>query len=437
MKVALVSLLTLIGFSLNAQTPAWQRSLDELIAKRSSRWLGWYEQLHANPELSTIEYKTAAFLQTQMKAAGWEIIDSLGYQSFAAILRNGDGPVYWYRTDIDGLPMEEKTGLPFQSKARQTKEGKEFPVMHACGHDLHMTSWLALAEAMQTLRKHWKGTLVFIAQSAEETAQGAKQLFASESLKRLPKPTVQLAIHDHAELAVGQAGFCDGYAYAAVDMLNITMRGKGGHGAAPHQTIDPVVLSAQFIQAIQTITSRNLSNNDPAVVTVGAIQGGTVGNIIPDQVELKLTIRSYSTAARDIIFKRLETIANGLAAAAGLDSTRFPQFQLLPMSIPPVYNEPALGDRIRTALRKRFSEFAIATVKPQMVGEDFGVFGITHPDAPAYQIWMGTVGKNRPAGQRPGLHSPQFAPDAAEALPAIVQLMVVVMLETDWKISGR
>jgi amidohydrolase len=432
MKVGSFLFLSLISWTLSAQKPAWQKTVDELIGKRSSTWIRWYEQLHANPELSTLENKTATFLRQEMKAAGWEIVDGLGYQSFGAILRNGDGPVYWYRTDIDGLPLEEKTGLPFQSKARQTKDGKEFPVMHACGHDLHMTSWLALAEAMQALRKHWKGTLVFIAQSAEETAQGAKQLFASDAIKRLPKPTIQLAIHDHAELAVGQAGFCDGYAYAAVDMLNITMRGKGGHGAAPHQTIDPIVLSAQFIQAIQTITSRNLSNNDPAVVTVGAIQGGSVGNIIPDQVELKLTIRSYSTEALTTIFKRLEAIANGLAKAAGLDSSLYPHFNLLPMSIPPVYNDPALGNRLRASLQKRFGESSLATVKPQMVGEDFGVFGITHPDAPAYQIWMGTVGKNRPPDVRPGLHSPFFAPDAAEAIPAIVRLMVVALLEGDF-----
>jgi len=306
--------------------------------------------------------------------------------------------------------------------------------MHACGHDIHMSSWLGTATLMSRIRKQWSGTLIFLAQSAEETGQGARKMIASPAFARLPKPDVQLAFHDNADLPSGQIGFCDGYSMAAVDMMNITIYGKGGHGAAPQQTIDPVLLSAQYITAIQSIVSRNLSSNDPAVITVGAIHGGTVGNIIPDQVQLKLTIRSFSAAARQTILDRLKTIGDNMAAGAGLPKEKWPQYELLDMSIKSVYNDPQLGARLRTVLSKERGDSSYTTVKPIMIGEDFGEYGQLPSKIPSYLLWIGTVSAERKALAAKGeaelysLHSSRFAPDYAATIPAAVKTMCVCIL---------
>lgn len=400
--------------------------LENSIKEKLHTYSAWYQYLHVNPELSTKEIQTAAFLKKEMKALGWELVDSLGYQSFAAVLKNGKGPTILYRTDMDGLPLKELTGLPFASTNS---------AMHACGHDLHMSSWLGTAQVLTQLKKSWSGTLVFLAQSAEETGQGAKKVVASVNYKKLPNPSAQIALHDHAELLAGQAGFCDGYSMAAVDMLNITVYGKGGHGAMPNKTIDPVVLASQYVLALQTIVSRNLPTTENAVVTVGAIQGGTVGNIVPDQVELRLTIRSFSKEARQLIFDRIKTIGNNLALAAGLDSTRLPFYDLLDMSIPSVYNDPALGARLRANLQRQLGDSAIATVAPVMIGEDFGVYGQQAQRIPSYILWLGTVAPERKklalsgAIELPSLHSPRFAPDYQPAISGAVRLMSLNLLD--------
>ncbi|WP_290798165.1 M20 metallopeptidase family protein [Flavihumibacter sp. UBA7668] len=399
--------------------------LENSIKEKQHTYSAWYQYLHANPELSTKEIQTAAFLKKEMKALGWELVDSLGYQSFAAVLKNGNGPTILYRTDMDGLPLKELTGLPFASTNS---------AMHACGHDLHMSSWLGTAQIMTQLKKSWSGTLVLLAQSAEETGQGAKKVVASANYKKLPVPMAQIALHDHAELLAGQAGFCDGYSMAAVDMLNITVFGKGGHGAMPNKTIDPVVLASQYVLAMQTIVSRNLPTTENAVVTVGAIQGGTVGNIVPDQVELRLTIRSFSKEARQLIFDRIKTIGNNLALAAGLDSTRLPVYNLLDMSIPSVYNDPALGARLRANLQRQLGDSAIATVAPVMIGEDFGVYGQQAQRIPSYIMWLGTVTPERKklalsgAMELPSLHSPRFAPDFDPSIEGAVKTMSLSLL---------
>lgn len=359
----------------------------------------------------------------------------MGLYSFAAVLRNGKGPAILYRTDMDGLPVKEQTGLPFASTETAEKDNQTISVMHACGHDVHMTTWLGIAKQMIKMKTKWKGTLIMLAQSAEETAQGAKRILSSTPFQHLPVPDIQLAIHDHAELPAGQAGFCDGYAMAAVDMLNITIYGKGGHGAAPQHTIDPILLSAQFINEIQTIVSRNLSSNDPAVITVGAINGGTIGNVIPDQVNLKLTIRSYSSESRATIFRRMHEIANGLAKAAGLPDDKMPAFDLLDMSIPAVYNDPALGSTLRNLITPSFGGSSVTNVKPVMIGEDFSIYGQQPKGIPSYLIWMGTVSENRSLQFRaankslPSLHSGSFAPDYHETLQKGVSMMTFTLLK--------
>lgn len=414
------------------------QSFSALVNKETEATQGqynsWYQHLHKTPELSTQEVNTSAYLKKTLSEAGYTIMDSLGFYSFAAVLKNGNGPVILYRTDMDGLPVKEQTGLPFASEATYLKEGQPVSAMHACGHDIHMSSWLGTATLLSKIRKQWSGTLIFLAQSAEETGQGARKMIASPAFARLPKPDIQLAFHDNADLPAGQIGFCDGYSMAAVDMMNITMYGKGGHGAAPQQAIDPVLLAAQYITAIQSIVSRNLSSNDPAVITVGAIHGGTVGNIIPDQVQLKLTIRSFSAAARQTILDRLKTIGDNMAAAAGLPKEKWPQYELLDMSIKSVYNDPQLGDRLRTILIKERGESSFTTVKPIMIGEDFGEYGQLPVKIPSYLLWVGTVAPERKALADKGqaelvsLHSARFAPDYAATIPAAVKTMSVCIL---------
>ena len=386
----------------------------------------WYQHLHAHPEGSTQEAATAGYLRQQLVAMGYELVDSLGYHSFAAVLRNGSGPVVWYRTDMDGLPLKEETGLPWASTNAY---------MHACGHDLHMSSWLGTARMLSSMRKHWSGTVVLLAQSAEETGQGARKLVTTEGYRRLPPPVIQLAFHDHATLEAGQVGFCDGYAMAAVDMLNIRIRGRGGHGASPDQAIDPVLLASQYVVALQSIVSRNLPPLERAVVTVGAINGGTVGNIIPAEVTLKLTIRSFSGSSRQRILDRLKEMGDHLARAAGLPEELLPVYELLDMSIPPVYNDPELGARLRRVLESRLRAGVTTQVPPTMIGEDFGVYGHQEPHVPAYLMWIGTVSPSRKeaaaAGGEalPSLHSARFAPDHELALPGAVRAMTTVLLE--------
>jgi hippurate hydrolase len=382
-----------------------------------------------------MEVNTAAFLQTTLKTAGFQIIDSLGYHSFAAVLKNGKGPVVLYRTDMDGLPVKEQTGIDFASQAMATKGTEIKNVMHACGHDLHMSTWLGTATLLASIKNQWKGTLILLAQSAEETGQGAKAVIAAPNFSLVPQPDYQLAFHDNADLLVGQAGFCDNFSMAAVDMLNITFNGKGGHGAVPQNSIDPILLASQYIVAIQSIVSRNLSPNDPAVITVGAINGGTVGNIIPEQVTMKLTIRSYSKNSRQLIMERLKTIADNLARAAGLSDELLPQFDLLDMSIPAVNNNPMLGARLRNTLIHAIDSNTVTNIKPVMIGEDFGVYGQQTNSIPSYLMWIGTVSPERKALADKGqislysLHAGKFLPDYKTAIPAAIQIMTVCLLD--------
>ena len=340
-----------------------------------------------------------------------------------------------YRTDMDALPIVEETGSAF-SPGAVVKSDKPISRMHACGHDFHMTTWLEVAEELVKNKNAWKGTIIFLAQSSEETGQGAKAIMSSPNFKKLPKADYQIAFHNTPELRSGTVGFCDGYAFAAVDMMNITVKGVGGHGAEPFRAVDPVLLSAYMVTELQSIVSRNLPPNDPAVITVGAIHGGTVGNIIPAQVELKLTIRSYSEASRKKIPQRIEEIGNGLAATAGLDSSNFPTYTLLDMSIPSVYNSPDMGKMLFSALKNHNLETAIMPSK--MIGEDFGVYGASRT-IPSYMLWIGTTSSDNqkcpdPAGcDLPKLHTSEYFPDYIVALPLAVKAMstsIITLLTT-------
>ncbi|MEY2692344.1 MAG: hypothetical protein RIT03_734 [Bacteroidota bacterium] len=398
----------------------------------SAEYINWYTYLHAHPELSGQEKNTADFLKKQLQSWGYTMQDSLGFYSFAAVLKNGKGPTVLYRTDMDALPVKEQTALSFASTVTAIKDGIETPVMHACGHDAHMATWLGVADYMAQHTKNWKGTVVFLAQSAEEIGQGARKAIAQPNFHKLPLPTYQIAMHNNAELAVGQVGFCDGYAMAAVDMMNITIHGLGGHGAVPQNAIDPILLAAQFVTEIQTIVSRNLPPTESAVITVGAIHGGTIGNVIPDRVELKLTIRSFSPSSRQLILDRIKTIGDGLANAAGLAPNLYPEYTLLDMSIGPVFNDANLGDTVKRALVNQSGKASVVAVDPVMIGEDFGMYR-GNPAIPSYLFWMGTLtsasqAKYNSLNQKfPSLHSAAFAPDFESSLLFSIQAMSTAM----------
>jgi amidohydrolase len=394
-----------------------------------------YMYLHSHPELSGEEINTASYLKSALSKVGFTIIDSLGFHSFAGILINGKGPVVMYRTDMDALPIVEETGSPF-SPGAAVKSEKPISRMHACGHDFHMTTWLEVAEDLVKNKNTWKGTIILLAQSSEETGQGAKAIMSSPNFKKLPKADYQIAFHNTPELKSGTVGLCDGFAFAAVDMMNITVKGVGGHGAEPFRAVDPVLLSAYMVTELQSIVSRNLPPNDPAVITVGAIHGGTVGNIIPAQVELKLTIRSYSETSRKKILQRIEEIGNGLAASAGLDSSNFPTYTLLDMSIPSVYNTPDMGKMLFSALKN--NNFETATMPSKMIGEDFGVYGASRA-IPSYMLWIGTTASDEQlCPDQEGcdvakLHTSEYFPDYKVALPLAVKAMstsIITLLTT-------
>lgn len=406
------------------------KRIDQSIKQDQQSLFNIYQKLHANPELSRQEINTAAFLKQEIKSLGFDIVDSLGYHSFAGVLKNGNGPVIYYRTDMDGLPVLEKTGLEFASSIKAIYNRDSVSVMHACGHDIHMSTWIGIAQTLTRMRSQWKGTLVLLAQSAEETGQGAFQILSSKNYQNLPKPTIQLAMHDNAELEAGSVGFCDGYAMASVDLLNIKFFGKGGHGAMPSQAIDPILLSAQYIQAIQSIISRNLNPNDPAVITVGSIHGGTVGNIIPEEVEIKLTIRTFRSETRTYVFNRLKTIANHLALSAGLPENKMPAFTELIQNVPAVYNNPSLGKSIRQSIENNIPEIALSDVEPVMIGEDFGVYGTTNEKIPSYLLWIGArASKFKNETSPPSLHSPLFAPDYEKTIPMAVKVFTSTMID--------
>ncbi len=316
----------MFGVLLAASASA-QESLNTMIDRELPNLLATYKMLHAAPELSHHEAKTGAFLAKELKSLGCEVTDHVGkYENpkltaygVVGVLRNGDGPTVLVRTELDALPVEEKTGLPYASKVKAINDaGKEVCVMHACGHDIHITSLLGTAKMLAQLKGQWRGTLVFIGQPAEETVDGARAMLRDGLYTRFPKPDYALAQHDWSNLEAGKVGTCPDYTMASATSVEVTIRGLGGHGSAPETTKDPVVVAAQFILALQTIVSRENSPQDPAVVTVGSIHGGTRPNIIPDEVELQLTVRAYKEDVRQKILASIERIAKATALAAGI-----------------------------------------------------------------------------------------------------------------------
>jgi hippurate hydrolase len=407
----------------------------DFISANSSDWLELYKELHASPELSFHEVKTAVKMAEVLRKQGFEVTEQLGGNGVVGVLNNGSGPTIMVRTDMDALPVIEETGLPYASTVTTNDDdGNQVGVMHACGHDLAMTTWAATAELLAQHKDQWKGTLVFIAQPAEERSGGATSMLDAGLYEKFPVPDYALAFHSHAALASGNIGYVSGYAMANVDFMKVTIFGEGGHGAYPHTTKDPIVLAAKTILDLQTIVSREISPLEPAVVTVGKIAGGTKGNIIPDKVELELTMRSYSDEVKVQLIEKIKRICIGNAKAAGIPEDKYPEFWVRPEDTPSLYNDPELTSEVSTVLAEKLGSDRVIEVSPVMAGEDFSEFGRTEHQVPVCLLWLGAVAadqiKAAEAGEieLPSLHSSKFAPLAEPAIQTGVEGMSSILL---------
>lgn len=420
-----------------AAVPVQADDLREALADDMPGLMELYRDLHANPELSFEEVETARKLAGRMRALGFEVTENVGKTGVVAVMRNGEGPTVMLRADMDGLPVVEDTGLPFASKRIATPaSGVETGVMHACGHDTHMTAWIGAAQLLAERKDEWSGTLVMIGQPAEELGEGALAMLKDGLFERFPRPDYVLAFHDAAQFPAGMIGYSPGFALANVDSVDITVPGIGGHGAYPHTTKDPIVLASAIVMKLQTLVSRESSPLDPAVITVGSFHAGAKHNIIPPEAKLQLTVRSYSDESRKLLLDGIARIARGEALAAGMPEDKMPLVAVADPYTPSTYNTPAFTESVMAAYRERFGEDRVMQVPSVMGGEDFGQFLRASPDGTQSLIfWVGGVPQERyEAAQRgeaelPSLHSPFWAPDAEKVIATAAEALAATSLD--------
>lgn len=395
--------------------PLAAQSLDQRVQAALPSLVETYRTLHATPELSMQEAKTSAFVAGRLRELGYEVTYPFGkYRDpsatcygVVAVMRNGDGPTVLVRSDMDALPIAEQTGLAYASQ--------NAGVMHACGHDVHMTTLLGTAKVLADLKSQWRGTVMLIGQPAEEVVKGAEGMLSEGLYDKIARPDFAIALHDWAALEAGKVGYRAGQFMAATDSLNLIIRGVGGHGAAPHNTKDPVVLASETILALQTIASRERSPLDPVVVTVGKIEGGTKRNIIPDEVKLYLTVRTFKPEVRERVLESIQRIPRGLAIAAGVPDDRLPVYEHIGHeSIASTFNDPALTARVAKSIGTELGAANVVEIDPAMVSEDFGLFGL-QGKIPTVLLALGAGEASAlAAGTQPGLHSSKFAPVSPE-----------------------
>jgi amidohydrolase len=424
MKIRFLSILSL---SILISAPAFAQQTPQSLADAElPSLLAIYKDIHSHPELSGHEERTSAMIAKELRAAGCQVTDHLGkYENpklkgygVVGVMKNGEGPTVLVRTDMDALPVEEQTGLPYASKVvAKNDEGKEVHVMHACGHDAHMAAFIGTARALAKLKDQWHGTILFVAQPAEETGNGARALLKAGLYDRFGKPNFALGFHDKADLETGKIGVTEGYTYANVDSVDLTVYGVGGHGAYPYRTKDPIVLSAEIINALQTIASRENNPLDPIVITAGSIHGGTKHNIIPDEVKVQLTVRTYKPDVRERVLAAIDRIAKGCATAAGLPPERAPIVTLRKDEFcPATYNNPELTKRLVAVWKNSLGNENVEIVDPTMGGEDFSEYSLPDHSIPAVDFHIGGVdpvkiGDSKKSGAAlPSLHSSKFAP---------------------------
>jgi amidohydrolase len=384
-----------------------------------------YKGLHAHPELSHHEEQSSALVAAELRKAGYTVTEHVGKypdgsQAFGvvAILKNGAGPTLLIRTDMDALPIVEETGLPYASHVTsKNASGQEVGVMHACGHDIHMTSMIGTARTMAAMKNQWHGTLMLIGQPSEETIDGAKAMLADHLYERFGTPDMAIALHDTNRGAAGTLTIVPGASQASSTSVDVTMRGIGGHGSAPQAGKDPIVMAAEFIVQLQTIVSRQEDPHDLTVVTVGDIHGGTKRNIIPDEVKMELTVRTFTDKSLNIVLDGIRRTAQGVALAAGVPDDRAPIVTIVKDEITPVnYNDPALTTRVKSTLMKTLGAQNVMDGESHMGSEDFGVFGLDGHKIPTFMFWLGAMDPAKYAAAEaagkflPGPHTSRFEP---------------------------
>ena len=424
---------------------AQQTKLDVKVDHQLPSLVTMYKELHAAPELSHHEEKTSALVARELRSLGFEVTEHVGKYAdpslqgygVVALMKNGAGPTVLVRADMDALPVEEQTGLPYASHVRAKDDaGTEVPVMHACGHDIHVTSLIGTARVLAATKTDWRGTLMLIGQPAEERIDGARAMLADGLYTRFPRPDFAIALHDSGELEAGKVGYLPGYMLASATSVDVTIRGRGGHGAYPHTTKDPVVMAAEYVLAIQTIVSREDSPLDPAVVTVGSIHGGNKHNIIPDEVHLQISVRAYKEEVRQRIFASLERIAKGIALAGGVPEDRAPIVKVSETEVTPAtYNDPAMTARVAAAMKSALGAENVVAVEPVMGSEDFGLLGLEGHQIPTMMFRVGAIDTERLAKSKnggaplPSLHSSLFWPAPDLTIRTGVRAMSVAVLE--------
>lgn len=437
-KIISIALVTsLISAAGPAASAAQDNPVRAAITRDLPSLMALYRDLHANPELSMMEVKSAAKMAAEAKKLGFTVTTGVGKTGVVAVLKNGAGPTVMIRADMDGLPVVEQTGLPYASKQRATGiDGIESGVMHACGHDTHMTAWVSTARRLVEQRANWSGTLVMIAQPGEERGVGAKAMLDDGLYSRFPKPDVALAFHDSAGAKAGDIGYADGYALANVDSVNITVKGIGGHGAYPHTTKDPVVIAARIVTTLQTLVSREVDPLDSAVVTVGSFHAGAKHNIISDKAELLLTVRSFKPETRKLLLDGIRRIAHAEGMAAGLPDDKLPEVLIREEEFTPsTFNTQPITGRLSALFTNHFGSNRVAKYPPVMGGEDFSRFYLADKGIQSLIFWVGGVPAadwEKAAGDAtklPSLHSPFWAPDAEKVIATASEALTVAAMD--------
>jgi len=411
-------------------------SLEQSVQSKLPELEQLYLQLHQTPELSLQEKITGQVMAEKLKALGFTVTSNIGGYGVVGIFKNGNGPTVMIRTDTDGLPIIEQTGKDYASTVTTLDQNNnKVGVMHGCAHDIHMTSFIGSAQQLMAKKDSWQGTLMMVAQPAEEVGAGAKAMLKEGLFKQFPKPDHVLGLHVSASLPAGKIGIAPGYALANVDSVDITVKGKGGHGAYPHTTVDPIVLSARIVMAIQTINSREISPLEPSVITVGSIHGGAKHNVISDEVKLQLTLRSYNKDVREQQIAAIKRVTMGIAVSAGLSEDLYPTVYVQDENTPSTYNDPQLAQQVKQSMINELGKDQVVMSKPVMAGEDFGRYGLTQDKHPITIFWLGGVAKqdylhSKKTGESlPSLHSSKFAPDYPLTIETGVRAMTASALD--------
>ena len=383
-----------------------------------------------------MEKETSKKLANELEKIGFEVTRNFGGYGVVGIFKNGNGPTILYRTDMDALPMKEKTGLSYASQIiTKNFDGNDVGTMHSCGHDMHMTVWTGTARALVERKNEWKGTIIMIGQPAEEIGAGAAMMLNEGLFEKYPIPDYGIALHSSPTIPSGKVGFGKGYTMANTESVDIKVFGQGAHGASPHMSIDPIVTASIIVMELQTIVSRNINPLDDAVITVGSFQGGTKHNIIPDEVKLQLTIRTYKEEVRKLIHKRIKEICNGIASSMGLNKSQWPEVIIPEKYTPANFNDSKLVDLMMNSSKEIIGANNVIVSDPQMVGEDFSRFGNTKEKIPTVLYWLGTVPDDRmkkyEAGNYalPGLHSPFYYPEIERSIITGIKVNTQAMIK--------